>query len=62
VNFGTRGGKATHIFLWDRENAAAYLAPRESAMRFLAEQNLPGQIPSPVVHGSDTFAELSRLA
>lgn len=38
VNFGTRGGAATHIFLWDREKGKAYIAPRLTALRFLKEQ------------------------
>jgi hypothetical protein len=38
VNFGTRGGHATHVLIWDRENSIAYMTPRESAMRFLRQQ------------------------
>jgi hypothetical protein len=39
VNFGTRGGKATHILVWDRDQANAYVALRESAVQFLRENN-----------------------
>lgn len=38
VNFGTRGGIASHILIWDRETSSAYFAPRESAMQFLQHQ------------------------
>jgi hypothetical protein len=41
VNFGTRGGKATHLLVWDRLDGQAYMAPRESAIRFLSQQNAP---------------------
>jgi hypothetical protein len=47
VNFGTRGGKATHLLIWDRDNASAYIAPRESAFRFLQKANAANQILSP---------------
>lgn len=47
VNFGTRGGAATHVLIWDRESESAYMAPRESALRFLRHQIAADQIPSP---------------
>ncbi len=47
VNFGTRGGAATHVLVWDREKDSAYMAPRESAIRFLREQDSVNQLPSP---------------
>jgi hypothetical protein len=47
VNFGTRGGPATHIFLWDREKGKAYIAPRLAALRFLREQRPIGTMPHP---------------
>jgi len=52
VNFGSRGGKATHILIWDRQKASAYLVPRESATRFLQAQTMTGPIlPLPAFAG-----------
>ena len=47
VNFGTRGGMATHILIWDREHETAYMAPRDTALRFLREHNAADRVPSP---------------
>jgi hypothetical protein len=47
VNFGTRGGAATHVLVWDRERENAYMAPRESAIRFLRDQSVGEHVPSP---------------
>jgi hypothetical protein len=47
VNFGTRSPNATHLLVWDRQAGQAYMAPRESAIRFLSEHNTQLQLEPP---------------
>ena len=47
VNFGTRGGNATHLLVWDRETASAYVAPASQPCDFLRETSAADRMVHP---------------
>ena len=39
VNFGSRGGEASHLLIWDLDEDTTYMVPRASGLAFLRAQS-----------------------